>query len=285
MSTYSGANPVSHSQVQLWWTETPNSICTRFNGEHRIHRRVHPFFFPFEISPTSRTVHNTITTPTASNLTLVSQLSFDRLHRLEELARSWEGPMSLALYLTDKEAGVVVDFLYNSQVLQSRRNIGYHVVYVDGFNTDGGQKTREAKWCFVIPAFELFEVRFDRLPDTKQALLEHLNNESIKPFRHEVWTAGHMATDYERWKNTSSIYAVNWSADYEPYVIVRRDAAKFDERFVGFGWNKASFIMQLDVLNFQFLVLPHAFLLHLPHPPSIEVFRYRTNKVYRFVWS
>ncbi|KAF8566976.1 hypothetical protein P879_05740 [Paragonimus westermani] len=237
--------------------------------------------------------------------------------------------MSLALYLTDKEAGVVVDFLYNSQVLQSRRNIGYHVVYVDGpfypinalrniavqyaptdfvflidvdflpslnsypyfekaiqtqaqsFNTDDSQKTREAKWCFVIPAFELFEVRYDRLPDTKQALLEHLNNESIKPFRHEVWTAGHMATDYERWKNTTSIYAVNWSADYEPYVIVRRDAAQFDERFVGFGWNKASFIMQLDVLNFQFLVLPHAFLLHLPHPPSIEVFRYRTNKVYR----
>ncbi|KAF6771550.1 hypothetical protein AHF37_10193 [Paragonimus kellicotti] len=58
--------------------ETPNSICARFNGERQIYRRVHPFFFPCEIGSTSRTVHSTITTSAASNLTLVSQLSFDR---------------------------------------------------------------------------------------------------------------------------------------------------------------------------------------------------------------
>ncbi|KAF6769131.1 hypothetical protein AHF37_12397, partial [Paragonimus kellicotti] len=107
---------------------------------------------------------------------------------------------------TDYVFLIDVDFLpslnsypYFEEVIQTQ---------AQSVNRSDSQKARDAKWCFVIPAFELFAVRYGRLPDTKQALLEHLNNESIKPFRHEVWTAGHMATDYERWKNTSSIYAV-----------------------------------------------------------------------------
>ncbi|CAI2737568.1 unnamed protein product, partial [Dicrocoelium dendriticum] len=74
---------------------------------------------------------------------------------------------------------------------------------------------------------------------------------------------------------------VNWSADYEPYVMIQRNAVRFDETFAGFGWNKASFFMALDVQHYRFTVLPGVFLLHLPHPPSIEVLRYRTNVLYR----
>ena len=39
---------------------------------------------------------------------------------------------------------------------------------------------------------------------------------------------------------------VDWEADYEPFVVLPRGAAVYDERFVGFGWNKVSHIMELD---------------------------------------
>lgn len=78
-----------------------------------------------------------------------------------------------------------------------------------------------------------------------------------------------------------NIYQVQWSADYEPYVVVHKTAPWFDPRFVGFGWNKASYIMQLDAAGYQMFVLPNAFVLHMPHPPSIEVLRYRSSPLYR----
>lgn len=41
-------------------------------------------------------------------------------------------------------------------------------------------------------------------------------------------------------------YRVEWEADFEPYVVVRRDCSEYDRRFVGFGWNKVAHIMELD---------------------------------------
>ena len=40
--------------------------------------------------------------------------------------------MSLALYLSDAEADQFVHFAQNSDVLQYRKNIGFHVVYKEG---------------------------------------------------------------------------------------------------------------------------------------------------------
>ena len=42
------------------------------------------------------------------------------------------GPISLALYLTDTEADQFQGFVSESDVLSSRKNIGYHVVYKQG---------------------------------------------------------------------------------------------------------------------------------------------------------
>ena len=39
---------------------------------------------------------------------------------------------------------------------------------------------------------------------------------------------------------------MEWESDFEPYVVVRRDCPEYDQRFVGFGWNKVSHIMELD---------------------------------------
>lgn len=61
-----------------------------------------------------------------------SVLLFSRLQMLELICRHWEGPVSLALYLSDAEAQQFLRYAQASEVLQSRTNIGYHVVYKEG---------------------------------------------------------------------------------------------------------------------------------------------------------
>ena len=40
--------------------------------------------------------------------------------------------------------------------------------------------------------------------------------------------------------------------------------------------------MQLDVHGFDFMVLPGAFIVHLPHAPSLDISKYRSSDLYRF---
>ena len=69
------------------------------------------------------------------DVTLVAQLSMDRLHMVETLSSQWKGPMSLSLYLSDAEADQFVKFAQNSEVLRMRTNVGFHLVYKEGVST------------------------------------------------------------------------------------------------------------------------------------------------------
>lgn len=64
--------------------------------------------------------------------------------------------------------------------------------------------------------------------------------------RYHVWTKGHAPTNFAKWRTATTPYHVEWEADFEPYVMVRRDTPEYDRRFVGFGWNKVAHIMELD---------------------------------------
>lgn len=64
--------------------------------------------------------------------------------------------------------------------------------------------------------------------------------------RYHVWTKGHAPTNFAKWRTATTAYKVQWEADFEPYVMVRRDSPEYDRRFVGFGWNKVAHIMELD---------------------------------------
>ncbi|CAH8519042.1 unnamed protein product [Schistosoma bovis] len=295
--------------------------CEEFSEDLLKIHRIHPYYFKYNFSTFSINNHNDNVTNMKNHVSLVSQLTFDRLHRLEELAIRWLGPMSLALYLTDREATLLIEYITNSRILQNRTNIGYHIVYVDGkfypinllrniaikysvtefifhididflpqeniidsieksINEHFIQNNRSQNICLVVPAFETFKNHL-KLPETKKDLLKSWEIGEILPFRHKIWSAGHMSTNYSHWKFSNNDYEVQWSADYEPYVIVSRYTTMFDEIFIGFGWNKASYIMALDALGYKFIVLTNVFLIHLPHPPSFEVFRYRMNSVYK----
>jgi len=45
------------------------------------------------------------------------------------------------------------------------------------------------------------------------------------------------------------VWQVLWAPDFEPFLIVPRTIPAYDERFVGFGWNKVSHIMELDAVG------------------------------------
>ena len=55
---------------------------------------------------------------------------------VESLCNQWEGPVSLALYLSDTEADQFVKFAQSSAILQNRKNVGYHIVYREGVSAN-----------------------------------------------------------------------------------------------------------------------------------------------------
>ena len=45
-------------------------------------------------------------------------------------------------------------------------------------------------------------------------------------------------------------FKISWQPDFEPYLLVKKkNIPLYDMRFVGFGWNKVSHIMELHALG------------------------------------
>ncbi|XP_027966842.1 LARGE xylosyl- and glucuronyltransferase 2 isoform X2 [Eumetopias jubatus] len=299
-----GAEQVQRALAQL----DEEDACFEFRQQWLTVHRVHVTFLPHEPPP-----------PQPHDVTLVAQLSMDRLQMLEALCRHWPGPMSLALYLTDAEAQQFLRFVEASAVLSARQNVAYHVVYREGplypvnrlrnvalaqaltpyvFLSDIDflpayslyndlrasieqlKLGSERRAALVVPAFETLHYRFS-FPSSKAEVLALLDSGSLYTFRYHEWPRGHAPTDYARWREAQTPYRVQWAADYEPYVVVPRDCPRYDPRFVGFGWNKVAHIMELDAQEYELLVLPEAFTIHLPHRPSLDISRFRSSPTYR----
>uniref|UniRef100_A0A8D8SAD0 Glycosyltransferase-like protein LARGE2 n=1 Tax=Cacopsylla melanoneura TaxID=428564 RepID=A0A8D8SAD0_9HEMI len=271
--------------------------------------RTHLYFLEYDYESSSD----------GSDVTLVAQLSMDRLQMVELLFKHWEGPISLTLYMSDAEAQQFLSYAGNSEALRSRYNIGYHVVYKEGnfypinmlrnvaldqVNTPyvflldidflpmlglysylkstirGMDIMHDRKKVLVVPAFETQRYR-TAFPSSKQSLVSMLAEGALYTFRYHVWRQGHAPTNYTRWINATAPYRIDWAPDFEPYIVAHRDLPRYDTRFVGFGWNKVSHIMQLFVSNYQFFVLPDAFIIHLPHAPSFDIAKFRASASYR----
>ncbi|CAM4456373.1 unnamed protein product [Lepidochelys olivacea] len=290
-----------------------DDLCYEFRRERFTVHRTHLYFLHYEYEPAS---DNT-------DVTLVAQLSMDRLQMLEAICKHWEGPISLALYLSDAEAQQFLRYAQGSEVLMSRRNVGYHIVYKEGqfypvnllrnvamkhistpymFLSDIDflpmyglyEYLRKSviqldlantKKALIVPAFETLRYRLS-FPKSKAELLSMLDMGTLFTFscvysRYHVWTKGHAPTNFAKWRTATTPYQVEWEADFEPYVVVRRDCPEYDRRFVGFGWNKVAHIMELDAQEYEFIVLPNAYMIHMPHAPSFDITKFRSNKQYR----
>lgn len=279
--------------------------------------RTHLYYLDYNYEPSTD----------GNDVTLVAQLSMDRLQMIEPLCQHWNGPISLAIYVSDSEVEQLISYVGESEILRDRRNIGYHIVYKDGnyypINTLRNVALRQVttpyvfltdvdflpmynmydylkktigsmsssmeisgvsslKKALVIPAFETLRYRVDhQFPKTKGDLLSMLDSGDLFTFRYHVWTRGHSPTDYDKWRTSNLPYRISWEPDFEPYIVVRKEIPDYDQRFVGFGWNKVSHIMELYAAGYEFVVLPHAFIIHMPHAPSFDIARFRSSSTYR----
>lgn len=282
--------------------------CYDFRRERLTIHRIHLYFLQYEYTPTED----------HTDITLVAQLSMDRLQMLEAICKHWEGPISLALYMSDTEAQQFLRYAQASEVLKNRKNVGYHVVYKEGqfypvnlvrnvalknantpyvFLTDVDflpmyglydylrrsvvqMDMSNTKKALVVPAFETLRYRLS-FPKSKAELLSMLDMGTLYTFRYHVWPKGHAPTNYAKWRTATTPYKVEWEPDFEPYVVVKRDCPEYDQRFVGFGWNKVSHIMELDAQEYDLMVLPNAFMIHMPHAPSFDISKFRSSPSYR----
>ncbi|XP_065696013.1 xylosyl- and glucuronyltransferase LARGE2 [Patagioenas fasciata] len=301
-------SPPSNQLQQALEELDEDDPCYDFRRQHLVQHRIHLFFLQYEF----------LALPDPTDVTLVAQLSMDRLQMLEAICKHWAGPISLALYMSDAEAQQFLRYAQASEVLSARRNVAYHIVYKEGqfypinllrnvalantqtpyvFLTDidflpmyglydylrssiQQLELPHRKAALIVPAFETLHYRLT-FPKSKAELLSMLDMGSLYTFRYHVWPKGHAPTDYAKWRTATVPYRVVWQPDFEPYVVVRRDCPKYDQRFVGFGWNKVSHIMELDAQEYELLVLPNAFMIHMPHAPSFDISKFRLSAGYR----
>jgi hypothetical protein len=126
---------------------------------------------------------------------------------------------------------------------------------------------------YVIPAVETMNKRV-KLPRTMTELRAGLDDHSVLAFYHTCQTC-HRPTDLRRFsrQTTTEAYLVQFEEGYEPYVIINRSSTtphskgarvpRYDETFVGRGWDKMSFFYELALGQQRpFVVLPRYFLVH-----------------------
>lgn len=82
------------------------------------------------------------------------------------------------------------------------------------------------------------------------------------------------------------------------YLLVQKmdSLPLYDERFVGYGWNKVQWIEHLRYIGYRFYVFNNGFIIHCPHPEcdfchllthrseSLRLFAARMKQI-RKVWK
>ncbi|EOD41154.1 hypothetical protein EMIHUDRAFT_97410 [Emiliania huxleyi CCMP1516] len=203
-------------------------------------------------------------------------------------------------------AGYPVNFLRNTAIARVQTS---HFLLTDidlwpstdSYNEvlrQGAAFLRQRKLAMVLPAFEYNAGHTDYASSASRAALARALSPARQP--PTAHTDTHLSTDYPRWWRATwpSLIPCFKSLRYEPYLVVPRldttPAARqrapavsgFDERFVGYGKNKIEWIQHLRFLGFVFYVLPRAFVVHCPHPPSVsrqnwQLFRDKKDELFR----
>ncbi|KIJ58075.1 glycosyltransferase family 49 protein [Hydnomerulius pinastri MD-312] len=135
-----------------------------------------------------------------------------------------------------------------------------------------GHLLRNGRAALVVPAFELIKQQDgadqNMFPSDKKALLELVKAKKIDMF-HRSWAPGHNSSDYPRFYTAppGEVYEIkHYQSAYEPYVIFRKEGPPWcDERFVGYGGNKAACLYEMYLSGMSFFVLADHFLVHQSH--------------------
>ncbi|XP_072945492.1 xylosyl- and glucuronyltransferase LARGE2s-like isoform X2 [Epargyreus clarus] len=96
-----------------------SDLCLTFRAAQRVKLRTHLFYMEYSYHDVDD-----------FDVTIVLQLSMDRIQFLERLVKHWEGPISAAIYLSDCEVTKLENFIRDSpDTLSTRRNVAYHLVF------------------------------------------------------------------------------------------------------------------------------------------------------------
>ncbi|KAK3232672.1 hypothetical protein CYMTET_56985, partial [Cymbomonas tetramitiformis] len=130
--------------------------------------------------------------------------------------------------------------------------------------------TSQGQHLYVVAAFETVNEHV-QAPEGRQQLVEWLDRGRVCPFYGHYCAYCHWPTSYTKWRGASTSYRTFYTSGYEPYVVVAAEGLpRYDERFVGRGWDKMSFFYELDKMGYQFWVMHDAYILNLgrPHQPD-----------------
>ncbi|KAI8647199.1 glycosyl-transferase for dystroglycan-domain-containing protein [Parasitella parasitica] len=126
------------------------------------------------------------------------------------------------------------------------------------------------KTAIVVPAFEYLNSKdgmdWRTFPTKKSQLIKQVNAKKLDSF-HSSWVSGHGATNYTQWYTATELYPVTeYEFSYEPYIIYKKEGTPWcDERFIGYGANKAACLYEIFISGVDFYVLPNDFLIHQSH--------------------
>eukprot|EP00761_Pharyngomonas_kirbyi_P011974 gb/GECH01012000.1/.p1 GENE.gb/GECH01012000.1/~~gb/GECH01012000.1/.p1 ORF type:complete len:364 (+),score=56.91 gb/GECH01012000.1/:1-1092(+) len=128
------------------------------------------------------------------------------------------------------------------------------------------RKAKEEKTVLVLPAFDLFYFSPENV-NNKQDLLEEIKRSKAEQF-HKHFAESHRKVDYAWWKEAEEPYDIEYEDRFEPYFVGHRSMPLYDERLMGYGYNKVSQVYELWTRSYQFRVLPHDFVMHVKHSYS-----------------
>ena len=97
--------------------------CKDFNYERNFKSRIVPFFISNRQSDKNANL-------SSKPVTLTTQISFDRIERIENSCSNWQGPLSVAVYLTDTEVANLIQLMANNfSCLMSSSDLQMHLVF------------------------------------------------------------------------------------------------------------------------------------------------------------
>jgi len=274
---------------------TKRDECIMLKWEGTVKRRMYPYFLGCKF-----------TTSDPHDVTLVAHSTLERMYLGEIISEHWNGPMSLAIEVTDSQVQLVFDFVSTSELLSQRKNIAYHLLFrisptypanpmrilghkfvttpyvffndIDFVPSYGLYENLKdiisniddmQKTALVIPCFDTSQPKMN-YPSNKQEMVSLMQKHLVSQSHVAFWRRGHAPTNYNKWaqNTTTEPYTVTWKQFYEPYIAVKTSILPFDPRFVSRKHDKISHTEELHMAGYRFMAVHNGFLIHVPHPLS-----------------
>ena len=81
-----------------------------------------------------------------------------------------------------------------------------------------------------------------------------LKGKEARQFHEEIWPLNQLSSDLKRWEKIPETYEVDvaykvekYKLLYEPIYVSRGDTPAFDERFIGFGFDRSSQVIDCEM--------------------------------------